>query len=98
MELCPIVLQIVRGIALPLVLEVAMALLIPHGVPVIVEGLLRIVLIRLPLGALLPEAATTVGTLVAVAIARLEVVGCTVLHVVAIGLILEGVTNLVSDD
>ena len=79
-------------------LEVAVALLIPHSVPVVVESLLRIVLIRLPLGALLPEATAAVGTLVAVAEARLEVVGSTVLHVVAIGLILEGVTYLMSND
>ena len=93
----PIILQIVGGIAHPLMLEVAMALLIPHTRPCIVEGLLRIVLIRLPLCALLPESATAVRALIAVAEARLEVVGSTVAHIVAIGLILERVTNLVSD-
>ena len=97
MQLRPVVLQIVRGIALPLVLEMAMALLVPHGIPRIVECLLRIVLIRLPLGTLLPESATAVRALVAVAIARLEIVGSTVAHVVAVGLVLERVANLVAD-
>ena len=63
---CPVVLQEVRGIALPLVLEMTMALSVPHIVPTTADGLLRIVLIRLPLSALLPESTSTVRTLVTI--------------------------------
>ena len=93
----PVVLQVVGGIAHPLMLEMTVALLVPYTRPCIVEGLFGIVLIRLPLGALFPEAAATVRALIAVAVARLEVVGSPVAHVVTIGLVLERVTDLMGD-
>ena len=67
MQLGPVVLQIVGGIALPLVLKMTMALLIPHGIPVIIESLLGIVLIRLPLSTLLPEATTAIRAFITIA-------------------------------
>ena len=78
-------------------LEMTVALLVPHARPCIVESLFGVVLVRLPLGTLLPEAATAVRALIAVAVARLEVVGSPVAHIVTIGLVLERVTDLMGD-
>ena len=69
----------------------------PYVVPTVAEVLLGIVLIRLPLGTLFPEAVATVRAIVAIAEACGEVVGSTVEYLVAIDLILEGVSDLVAD-
>ena len=97
MLLGPVALEPVGGVAHPFVFEVTMAVEGPYVVPTVAEVLLGIVLIRLPLGTLFPEAVAAIRTIVAIAEACREVVGSTVKHLVAIDLILEGVANLMAD-
>ena len=97
MLLGPVALEPVGGVAHPFVFEVTMAVEGPYVVPTVAEVLLGVVLIRLPLCTLFPEAVAAIRTIVAIAEACREVVGSTVKHLVAIDLILEGVANLMAD-
>ena len=93
-------LEIHAGIAHPLVVEVTVEVLLP-GIETVREGHFRVVLERLPLGALLPGAATSaVGTEAIAETAVHAVVSLMTLareQFVAGYLILEGVPDLVGN-
>ena len=77
-------------------LEMAMIVAHPNIEMVAIDGFRRIVLMSLPLSTLLPEAAAAITVGISVAEARAIVVGLATIDIVAIGLILERVANLVS--
>ena len=93
----PVGLQPVAGVAHPFVFEVAVVVCQPYVEVVGGEHLLGIVLERLPLRALFPEAVASVAAFIAVAESGLEVIRLALVHLVAIHLVLEAVAYFVGD-
>ena len=97
MFLRPVILQPIACISLPFVLEVTMMVLHPHLIVIVVDSLLRIVLERLPLCTLFPETTSAIAAVITIAESALEIVGLALEDIVAVGLILERVSNLVGN-
>src|SRR5574344_378497 len=96
MFLSPEILQPITGITLPFVFKMTMMILHPDII-MITKHLTRIILERLPLGTLFPKSVTTIAIFITIAEACFFVICGTVQQFIAIHLILERVTDLMTD-